>query len=266
MDSLQEYIDRYENTGKCNDEFHQLFTANANQVPLLKEHRDYIEKHKLGFGDRAFHFMWYLLFNDVKQEKNAVRALEIGVYKGQIISLWALLSKEMNISADISAITPLEGTVSARTLLNNRAINKIRRIFSSSFRKLEKEGNLYLNEDYYTIISNLFKHFALNFNNIHLYKGYSNAPEVLEKIKSRQFDIIYIDGDHSFEGAQSDIRNYSSLISKGGYMIMDDASWFLEGSVFWKGHEEVSRACSIIEELGFENILNIGHNRVYKKL
>jgi hypothetical protein len=45
---------------------------------------------------------------------------------------------------------------------------------------------------------------------------------------------------------------------------MDDASYFLEGSRFWKGHREVSRASEIIEGLGFRNILNIGHNRVYQ--
>ncbi len=47
---------------------------------------------------------------------------------------------------------------------------------------------------------------------------------------------------------------------------MDDASWYLEGTTFWKGHEEVSRAAEIIEDLWFKNILNIGHNRVYQKI
>lgn len=47
---------------------------------------------------------------------------------------------------------------------------------------------------------------------------------------------------------------------------MDDASYYLEGSVYWKGHEEVSKACESIENLGFKNILNVGHNRVYEKV
>ncbi len=265
MDSLQICIEEYENTARSNDEFHQAFTELTNKVSFLKEHRDYIEQHKLGFGDRAFHYMWYLLVKDFKERGSGIRALEIGVYKGQVISLWSLLSQKLGVTADISAITPLEGTEPVNSLLNNRIIQKIRRIFSASFRKQEKEGNLYPDEDYRMIIQNLFAHFGLNFSTVHLYKGYSNNREILEGLKNRQFDLIYIDGDHSFEGAQNDIRNYSAMISSGGYLVMDDASWFLEGTLFWKGHKEVSRACDIIEGLGFKNVLNIGHNRVFKK-
>lgn len=266
MSDLIQFTARYQNNGKCNDETHQLFTQKTNEHPLLKQHRDYIEQNKLGFGDRAFHFMWYLLFSDVAERKGNVKALEIGVYKGQVISLLSLLSKELKVPADISAITPLEGTVSSSSLVNNRIVNKIRRTFSASFRKQEKEGNLYKNEDYKKIIADLFTHFGLDLNNVHLHKGYSNDPSILSALKGQQFDLIYIDGDHSYEGALNDIRNFTPMVSDKGYLVMDDASWFLEGSAFWKGHEEVSRACNIIDGLGFKNILNVGHNRVYQKL
>lgn len=268
MDSskkLPDYIAAYHNTGTENDHFYNEFTANTDAIPFLKNHRDYIEQSRLGFGDRAFHYMWYILFNEMQRRKSPVCALEIGVYKGQVISLWSLLSTELNIPAEISAITPLEGTLPAGSFVNNRIVKKIRRLLSASYRKQEKEGNLYPKEDYYTIISNLFQHFGLNFNTVQLYRGYSNTPEVLGKIRDKKFDIIYIDGDHSYEGAKNDIKNYTPLIVSGGYLVMDDASWFLEGTVFWKGHKEVSRACDIIEAYGFENVLNIGHNRVYKK-
>lgn len=266
MNNLSLFVSEYRNNAAGNDSTHQLFTQKTNEISFLKNHRDYIEQHKLGFGDRAFHFMWYLLFNEVAARGQVpVRALEIGVYKGQVISLWALLSRQQNVPAEISAISPLEGTLPSNSVLNSRVVKKIRRIFSPSFRKQEKEGNLYLNEDYKKIISDLFSHFDLDFGKIKLHKGYSNDQGILEAVKGKRFDLIYIDGDHSYEGALNDIKNYSPLVNDKGYLVMDDASWFLEGTTFWKGHAEVSRASEIIESLGFRNILNVGHNRVYQK-
>jgi len=266
MTDLREYINAYSNTAKNNDEIHQGFTQKTNEISFLKKHRDHIENNKLGFGDRAFHFMWYLLFKEVGREKGKVDVLEIGVYKGQVISLIALLSKELQIPAAISAISPLEGTVSANSLFNNRIVNKIRRTFSAAYRKQEKEGNVYRKENYEVIIEKLFSSFGLNFSSINLYKGYSNDTLILDSLKNKDFDLIYIDGDHSYEGVKKDILNFTPNLRKGGFLVMDDASWFLPGNVFWKGHEEVSKACSIIEGLGFKNVLNVGHNRIYQKL
>lgn len=47
---------------------------------------------------------------------------------------------------------------------------------------------------------------------------------------------------------------------------MDDSSCNIPGTKFWKGHQSVSDACFIIEDLGFKNILNVGHNRIFQKL
>jgi hypothetical protein len=46
---------------------------------------------------------------------------------------------------------------------------------------------------------------------------------------------------------------------------MDDASYFLPGKTYHKGHKSVSKACSIIPDMGFTNVLNIGHNSVFQK-
>jgi hypothetical protein len=49
---------------------------------------------------------------------------------------------------------------------------------------------------------------------------------------------------------------------------MDDASFNLPGAEnneYWKGHKSVSDACDIIPDLGFKNVLNVGHNRIYQK-
>ena len=48
-------------------------------------------------------------------------------------------------------------------------------------------------------------------------------------------------------------------------LVADDAGCELPGTVFWKGHESVSRAARELPALGFTNVLNVGHNRVYQR-
>jgi hypothetical protein len=45
----------------------------------LREHRAYFTQSGRGFGEDAFHTMWFLLF----REFNPASFLEIGVYRGQ---------------------------------------------------------------------------------------------------------------------------------------------------------------------------------------
>lgn len=37
-----------------------------------------------------------------------------------------------------------------------------------------------------------------------------------------QYDLIYIDGDHSYEGCKADIINSIPLVKPGGYLVADD--------------------------------------------
>jgi alpha-D-ribose 1-methylphosphonate 5-triphosphate synthase subunit PhnG len=46
---------------------------------------------------------------------------------------------------------------------------------------------------------------------------------------------------------------------------MDDAAYGLPGTSFWKGYETVARACLRLPDLGFDNVLNVGHNRVFER-
>jgi hypothetical protein len=46
---------------------------------------------------------------------------------------------------------------------------------------------------------------------------------------------------------------------------MDDAAYGLPGTRFWKGYETVARACELLPGLGFTNVLNVGHNRVFER-
>jgi hypothetical protein len=47
---------------------------------------------------------------------------------------------------------------------------------------------------------------------------------------------------------------------------MDDAAYDQPGTTFWKGYETVARACHLLPALGFRNVLNVGHNRVFERM
>lgn len=264
--TLEGILSQYRNSAYNNDLVWINFTRRTDKFPFLKEHRDFIEKNNLGFGDRAFHYMWYLLISHLVLKNGHPKVLEIGVYKGQVISLWALIAKYLNSTIDIVAVSPFTGNISNNVFLNNPFVNKVRGYISQKFIQNQKVGNYHPRQDYFSIIREVFEHFELNFDEVNKIKGYSNSEPVLKCIKDMHLDIVYIDGDHSYDAVVKDIQNYSSLIKPSGFLVMDDASYFLPGNQFWKGYEEVSRACAIIEDLGFTNVLNVGHNRIYQKI
>lgn len=263
-DNFFERMKTYENTAEQNDRIHQEFTqiVQEKNIPWLTEHRKYVETNRLGFGDAAFHYMWYLLIQHITKHFSSPKVLEIGVYKGQVISLWLLIANQLKLDLEITGISPLKGNPIPRS-----GWLKLWKILTSpSYRKDRNSGNFYPEEDYRAIIENLFKAFALDFSRVRLIEGYSNTPNVLKAVEPENYALIYIDGDHTFEGVTQDIINYSSHVLPNGFLVMDDASYYLPGNDFWKGHEKVSRACEMIPSLGFMNVLNIGHNRIYQKV
>lgn len=49
------------------------------------------------------------------------------------------------------------------------------------------------------------------------------SVEVLQTLpKNQAYDLIYIDGDHSYKGAKADAENAYPLLKQGGILIFDD--------------------------------------------
>ncbi len=266
MKNLNQYVQSYENTADGNDFYWEHFKEEVEKHQLLKAHRDYVEKYQAGFGDRSFHYMWFILLQDLKLKHNEISCLEIGIFKGQVISLWALISKSIGLKNNITGISPLEGNYPDSKFFRNYYVRKILSYIVPSIRRDFVAGNIHIQEDFLDHIQKMFANSDLDLNDVNLIKGYSNDEAVVAKVADKSFDIVYIDGDHSYKVCKTDLKNYSKLVKVGGYLVMDDASNFNPGTKFFKGILDVSKACEEINTTVFKNVLNIGHNRVYRKL
>jgi predicted O-methyltransferase YrrM len=72
-----------------------------------------------------------------------------------------------------------------------------------------------------------------NSNNceIELIKGNSTHLKTLENIKKLEilFDLLFIDGDHEYNGVKNDFINYSPFVKKDGFIVIDDYEPSYEG-------------------------------------
>lgn len=58
----------------------------------------------------------------------------------------------------------------------------------------------------------------------HYFQGNSMDTNIINEVKSKIdfVDILFIDGDHSYQAVISDFKNYSDLVVNGGYVVFDD--------------------------------------------
>lgn len=251
----------YVPTAAIHEDIHADFTRRTWADPLLASHRRHVETCRLGYGDPAFHRLWQLLISAAHHRFGTCDLLEIGVYKGQVISLWALLARAYELPVRIHAISPLSGQPIPRASL----WRSLRYRFDRRFRDAVESGNFYPDEDYATTVRGHFAHHRLDFDRVNLLRGYSTDPGIRERAASLRPHVLYIDGDHTYEGSRADIDHYAPLVPAGGWVVMDDAALDQPGNGFWKGYESVTRACARLPELGFRQVLCVGHNRVFER-
>lgn len=72
----------------------------------------------------------------------------------------------------------------------------------------------------------LYKSFAVGSQKIHLIRENSHSPDTRKKVESilheKKLDFLFIDGDHTYEGAKSDFLLYKDLVKKGGVIGFHD--------------------------------------------
>ncbi len=252
----------YVNDAASNDRVFGEYSRAAAADTLLAAHRAHVERFKLGFGDAAFHALWQQLLAAAHERFGSVDALEIGVFKGQVVSLWALLAKTHRWPVRVHGITPFQGQPLPAASWWCALLSRL----NPRFRERLLSGDFYPEDDYEEIVRRHFEHHGLDFDDARWYRGYSNDTAILAQVASTSFHIVYVDGGHTFEAVSGDIAAFAPKIPEGGWIVMDDAAFDLPGTAFWKGYESVARACRGLPALGFKNVLNVGHNRVFEKI
>ncbi len=219
--------------------YRRAFQDFHRTVPAeLRAHRAYFKIDRRGFGEDAFHTMWWRLVREFKPES----FLEIGVYRGQVVSLIALLSKLEGIGCQTTGISP----------------------FSSSGDSVSKYRS---DLNYFEDTLSHFKYFGLP--EPVLVNAFSTDPEALEVIASRRWDMIYIDGNHDYGVVVKDWEACSNAVKPGGIIILDDSGLttaYQPPAFSTAGHPGPSRLASEIDPKRFKEILQVGHNRVFQHL
>ena len=246
---MKKIIKRYLNYPKeiRHKKIYELFEKkikryNLNNKNILQKHHNITKEtwHEL-----VFSYMWLLL---VKNVPNNFKFLEIGVFKGRVISLIQLLNKHLNKNGTIIGITPLSTT--------------------------GDKYSTYKNTDYYNCIKRNYKLLKLNTNNINIINGYSQDQHIIKKANDL-YDIIFIDGCHDYEIVCKDIDNYSVMIKKNGYLVIDDCCCYIEfpyskhkeKGIPYYGYPDVSQAVKDkIDLTKFKFLFAISHNMVWQKI
>jgi cephalosporin hydroxylase len=207
-------------------------------LPDVRGHRLYYQQERRGFGEDAFHAMWFTLIREWRPKQ----CLEIGVYRGQVISLWALIARNLGFPCDAHGISP--------------------------FSSVGDEVSVYMrNIDFLEDTLIHHRHFGLPEPT--LIRAFSTDLVALEHIRSHRWDLIYIDGNHDYEVALADYEVCKENLADGGLLVMDDSSLYTDFQpprFSFAGHPGPSRVVQerAMKELRF--IGGVGHNNVFINL
>lgn len=134
--------------------------------------------------EKSFHNHYHLLF-DLRSfiNKETVNYLEIGVYAGGSSSLMMSHPKKTNVYA-VDLGKPISPEVVKQNI------------------------------DMFSSPENQFQFII----------GDSHSPETISKVTNmvKDIDILFIDGDHSYQGVLDDFSNFEKMVLPGGYIVFDD--------------------------------------------
>jgi hypothetical protein len=215
-----------------------LYFFQRHLPAVLREHRQYFASGQRGFGEEAFHAMWFLLF----QAFHPRSALEIGVFRGQTITLWKLLAGHLGFDCEIGCVSPFAPV-------------------GDSVSRYE-EG-----VDYYEDV--LLNHRRFNLALPLACRELSTSPAAKAFIQSRKWDVVYIDGCHDYEVAREDWNTCSQSVPELGIIVLDDSSLetdYHPPCFSTAGHPGPSRVAQEINPTQFTEVFAVGHNRVFQRI
>lgn len=235
--TMAEAAKAWQDTPEVHKQLHEGFIEKTNSVPELNAHRTFVENHVFGFGERSFPWLWYLV---VQELPKTFTFLEIGVFKGQTLSLVKLLADMQKKKVKRYGITPLS-----------------------------TEGGVW-ESDYRKDIETIHDQFGLA-KDYTILEGLSEDTAIISQAQKLKLDVLYIDGGHDERHIANDLKEYSHLVKPGGFMVVDDScNTFHMPFGYFQGIEAVTRIvdsqlppATASDE--WEFVFSIVHNRVYRR-
>ena len=91
-----------------------------------------------------------------------------------------------------------------------------------------------------------FKHDSCVYEYI---KGDSTNPSTIERLRelTTNVDVLFIDGDHQYDGVIKDFNNYKDFVVKGGYIIFDDYQDYIHSPEVKKAVDDLVRGLNVLE-------------------
>ena len=214
---------------------HKLF---KNLPPEIRRHRQFFSRKGRGFGEDALHTMWFLLFEEFRPK----HCLEIGVYRGQVLSLWSLLAARMGYDVELTGISPFTS-----------AGDEVSRYNKNINYKADTNSNL--------------KRFGAS--NVRLIEAFSTDSFALSALEGEKYDLIYIDGSHDLDVVTQDYHNSKGALRTGGLLVIDDSSTYMPFSpppYSFAGHPGPSKIVRDLALLEMKFLGGVGHNNVFIKI
>lgn len=89
------------------------------------------------------------------------------------------------------------------------------------------------------------------------------------KLPYHLIDLLFIDGDHSYEGALADLRNFAPHVADGGWLLLHDCAC-ATNRLPHEQHKDVSRALATFMEevgasLGFKFLFSVDTLMVWRR-
>lgn len=158
--------------------------VNENNLKITKDSLEKLNNIIFNMGGKSFHNHYHILYDIANSlKKENLIYLEIGTYAGASA---ALMASNVNVcnSYSIDIGHPIKKDIVLRNVSK-------------------------------------FKHDKCEYD---YFEGNSMDAKIVSEVKSKisHVDILFIDGDHSYNAVISDFKNYSDLVSSGGYIVFDD--------------------------------------------
>jgi hypothetical protein len=252
MNSIADFTAAWQDTPEAHQRMLDAFTALYEADPALKEHREWVKANGDGCcGADQFHAFWKLLVQEMTAD---FRFLEIGVFRGQTTSLAGMLAEIYMKRATVVGVSPFDGRAMVWPFTGD----------------VKPEGKC---SDFDKTWAAWHKWAGLTQKHV-LFKTKSDDRGTINSLTDFYcpFDILYVDGDHTLEGASADLANYMPMVKVGGYLVCDDAAWNLKlPKDFFFGFEGASKA---VDEMlppftaneAWEHCGSLIHLRLYRRL